>query len=351
MTNMTNIIAIGDQHIKLDNIEETDIFMEEAVKSVRKINPHVIVLLGDMLDTHERIHSVPLNKAYVLIDKLREIANVYILVGNHDMINNQVYLTQDHWLNGLKEWSGVTVVDTVMCAEINGHKFVFCPYVYPGRFIEALNTLNAEEWKDAQCIFAHQEFYGCKMGAFVSVDGDKWPVEYPHVVSGHIHLNQKPQENIYYPGSSLAVAYGETTRNIFCSLTFKHGERGYDLEEIDLNLPKKRIVYTTMEEINNVSLDVSTKDKIKLSVSGEYIDFKTFKKSQKFKELSDQGVKVVFKQTRRNVLEQKKILSHIDDSVVTDFDSLLKTLVEKEDNKYLTEAYELAINDKDVLVI
>ncbi len=48
------------------------------------------------------------------------------------------------------------------------------PYVPPGRFVEALNIIDNEWWKNVNCIFAHQEFYGCKMGAIESIEGDKW---------------------------------------------------------------------------------------------------------------------------------------------------------------------------------
>ena len=362
------IVAIGDQHFKVDNIEEVNLYIEILTSYLRHSRPDVIILLGDLLDTHERIHTIPLNKACELVEKLRNIAKLYILVGNHDMINNKVFLEEHHWLTGLKGWLDVTVVDKVISEKFGGRKFVFCPYVYAGRFLEALNTLENDTWEDADCIFAHQEFYGCKMGAFLSEDGDKWSLDYPPVVSGHIHSNQMPQANIYYPGSSLPVAFGETTRSIYAMLTFVDGKVGYVLDEMELDLPKKRIIYTSMDEINDKDLDVvlrtDTKDKIKLSVSGDYVDYKIFKDTQKFKDLIDKGVKVIFKQTRRNVLEQKNILNEVremdgeqlasgedDGKKVVDFNVLLKAIVKKEDSKYLTEAYELAINGRDVMIL
>ena len=77
-------------------------------------------------------------------------------------------------------------------------KFLFVPYVPPGRFVEALETYKNINWKDVDCIFAHQEFYGCKMGAILSEEGDKWESKWPLVVSGHIHSRQWINKNIYY---------------------------------------------------------------------------------------------------------------------------------------------------------
>ena len=46
-----------------------------------------------------------------------------------------------------------------------------------------------------------------------------------------------------------------------------------------------------------------TEDKIKVTVSGVYDQFKAFKKTKKYKEILDKGVKVVFKPKR---IEKKK---------------------------------------------
>ena len=79
------------------------------------------------------------------------------------------------------------------------------------------------------------------MGAFNSIDGDKWELTYPNVISGHIHLNQRPQENIYYPGSSMSIAFGESTKNIISSIKFDIHVENYELNELDINMPKKNI--------------------------------------------------------------------------------------------------------------
>jgi DNA repair exonuclease SbcCD nuclease subunit len=188
----------------------------------------------------------------------------FVLVGNHDMLSNSQFLTNNHWLNGLKEWNNVTIVDRVIQYSVNSQKFILAPYVSNGRFEEALNTLD-EDWKDSTAIFAHQEFKGVKMGAFNSIDGDTWKLEYPNVISGHIHLNQKPQPNLYYPGSSLSVAFGETNKNVIASIIFENN-KDYILEEIDLELPKKKIVYINAEDVDNYK-PVESDDKIKLSIS------------------------------------------------------------------------------------
>jgi DNA repair exonuclease SbcCD nuclease subunit len=335
------VIAIGDPHFKTDNITETNLFIEKLENLVKKENPDLIVVLGDLLHTHERLHTTPLNKAHDFILKLRELSDVVILVGNHDMENNQQFLTTNHWMNGMKEWKNVQIVDKIIHKYINNYHFVFVPYVPPGRFIEALNT-DKDEWKNADCIFAHQEFFGCKMGAIISTEGDKWDEKYPNVVSGHIHSRQKIQENIYYCGSSMQNAFGESEKNIIPIFTWEEAHKNYNLQEVDLELPRKKIVYTEIENIQEYKYENNTDDKIKISVSGDYEEFKAFKKTKKYKDIVKTGTKVVFKPKKVDIIEKNEKIDQIKSS---DFIEILNSIVNSEDDPYLTRIYELIIKN------
>lgn len=342
------VIAIGDPHFKTDNIPEVNLFIERMESLCKKECPDLIVILGDLLHTHERIHSVPLNKAYEFVNKIRNISHTFILVGNHDMYNNQQYLSENHWMNGMKEWNNVTIVDQVIYKVINDIHLVFCPYVYPGRFIEALQTVKEYDWKKAHCIFAHQEFYGCKMGAIVSVEGDKWDEEYPNVISGHIHSRQNLQKNIYYCGSSMQHAFGESEINIIPILTFL--DKNYELREVDLELPRKKIIYTDIESINDIK-PIENEDKVKISISGLYDEFKAFKKTKKYKELISSGTKVVFKpkkikyEDHEKKDEKEQPIQSVEE---TDFIKILQSLINNDKNNYLYQVYELVVNNKNI---
>ena len=341
------VICIGDPHIKTDNVPEVDRFINRVEQLVLEKKPDICLIMGDVLDTHERLHIIPLNKAYEFIDKMRKITKTYVLVGNHDILNNQTYLNPNgHWMSALKEWKNITIVDKVICEIINDEKIVFVPYVPNGRFQEALSTLDCE-WEDASCIFAHQEFAGCKMGAITSIDGDKWPLHYPHVVSGHIHSRQIPQENVYYMGSAMQNAFGESEKNIIAYLTIEEGE--YEREEIDLQLPRKKIVYKDVEDIEDYKVPENSEDKIKLTVSGVYDQFKAFKKTKKYKDMVDSGVKVIFKPKK---IERKKkengepvVAAETDD---TSFKSILTSIINEQKNPFLCQAFELVVNGKEI---
>lgn len=328
------VIAIGDPHFKTDNIPEVNMFIERLEKLAENEKPNLIVILGDVLHTHERLHITPLNSACNFVNKMRNIAETVILVGNHDAISNQIFLSENHWMNFFKDWKNVIVADKV----IKKYNFVFCPYVPVGRFQEALNTIS--DWKTADCIFAHQEFFGCKMAAIVSTEGDKWPENYPNIVSGHIHGNQTIK-NIYYPGSSMQHAFGESEKNIIPILTFENGK--YTLKEVDLQLPRKKIIYTDVASIDDLKIPEASEDKVKISIAGNYEEFKAFKKTKKYREITKSGTKVIFKPKKHEIEEKKKIAEPVDE---TDFSTILSSLVMSEKNSFLYQVFELVINNK-----
>ena len=87
------VIAIGDPHFRVENIIEVENFIDKIAKLTKSENPDMIVVLGDLLHTHEKIFTIALNKAYDFIKILRDIAPTYVLVGNHDYIQNSQFLT------------------------------------------------------------------------------------------------------------------------------------------------------------------------------------------------------------------------------------------------------------------
>ena len=327
------VIAIGDPQFRVVIVVEVDMFMNKIESLAKREAPDLIVILGDLLHTHEKIFTIALNKAYEFVRRMRDISPTYVLVGNHDYIQNSQFLTENHWMNAMKDWDNVVIVDTVIRLVKKGEKLVFVPYVPNGRFLEALET--GEEWRDADCIFAHQEFAGCKMGAIISIDGDRWPEDYPRIVSGHIHSKQTPQPNIYYTGSAMQHAFGESDKNVIPIITFP-----YNVKEIDLDLPRKKIIYMDMDKIEDF-VPKETNDQLKLTISGSFDEFKTFKKTEKYKELTKNGTKVVFK-AKKEITNQKETTD-------TNFRDILFKLVSETKNKTLLEYYELVINNRKII--
>jgi len=317
---MDSVLFVGDVHIKFNNLEDVEV-LENKILEQRNKNLSFIVLAGDILDTHERVHTQLLNRAYKLIESCASVAQTYVLVGNHDYINNMQMLTSAHWMNGMKKWPGVVVVDRPVVVEgkKSGAKFICVPYVPPGRLVEALDTIsehsgydlqspsaedrstnqNTLDWrKEASAVFAHQEIRGCRMGAIVSSVGDEWDVNWPVIISGHIHDRQKIGRNVVYPGSSLNHAFGNDNQGIVlfdfdgvfenerCVLPFE--------KYISLGLEKKKLIYTNVKDVFVLAkklpkLAVDATAKVTVCVSGNATDIKIFKKSKTFSDLSSKA--------------------------------------------------------------
>lgn len=271
----TKIFVIGDPHFKTNNIEETNEMSEKLLYHIQQSKPHAVVCLGDVLDRHETIHVGPLLRSIDLFQKIANEYPLFILIGNHDRPSNQVFLTDEHPFTALKLWKNTTIVDKVVQSEINGLPFLFVPYVPPGRFAEAIETLvPIGEVEKFQCIFAHQEFKGAKMGIVESVIGDTWDENYPLVISGHIHDFDELGSNIIYTGTPIQHAFGDNEdKGVFL---FAFGESGTQYEKIDLQLPKKKIIKISCSEVSLLK-KLDPKYYYKIIISGTPEELKTIK--------------------------------------------------------------------------
>lgn len=339
------VLCIGDQHFKTNNIIQVNMFLQKIKSYLDESPPDIIISMGDLLDTHERLHIVPFNKAGEYFRLLSSYCNTYVLVGNHDA-SNSIFLTTNHWMNCFKEYKNITIVDDVTIVNINGIKLTMCPYVPDGKFKSALDTKKGK-WEDSNCIFAHQLFDGVKMGAIVAEGVEKWDDNLPMIVSGHIHDKQQIQPNLYYTGSSMQHAFGESYDKTILLLKLEKDSciDSDRMEEIDLLLPKKKIIHIDIDDIE--SFDVSKlheNTEYKLSIDGNYDEFQAFRKTSKHKELTKRGVKIVFKHKRSFITDKKeKMKERVNGNNKLEkrsFTDILKELLSNEKNKLLDDLFD-----------
>lgn len=351
------VLALGDAHIQTSNINEIDIFLTNLKVYIEDHIDEIDVccILGDSLHDHARLHITPLNKAIEYVKLVSSYKPTYVLVGNHCAINNSIYLSTDHWLNCLKGWANVTVIDDVTIQTIKEQKVVFCPYVPDGRFIEALNTKHGE-WEDARCIFAHQTIRGAKMGSIICKDADEWLDSNPFLVCGHIHNSQWLGPNMYYTGSILQVAIDESPNKHIALVTVTSNKVAID--EIDLCLPKKVIIDVSIEELNSGEYIIPSEPNTKytLYVSGNYDDFGTFRKSSTYKNLcklaqiyrGQKGIK--FKPRKIDLEKEQDKIQELKERKQQHFNDLLRDSIEQDKDQRLYSFYRhMVYNDEDDL--
>jgi DNA repair exonuclease SbcCD nuclease subunit len=196
---INKILYITDLHIKVKNVSEVKA-LKQKIESFKNVVSHIIIG-GDVINNCYADNNC-YYEAKDLIKVCSKITKTYVLVGNHDYIDKNQFLTNNHWMNDLKKWENVFIVDRVTTIMFKCFQVTCVPYVPNGRFVEALN-MSKTQWKKSSLIFAHQEIKGCRIGNKISSVGDFWDPSYPTLISGHIHDAQKINNNVIYPGSTI----------------------------------------------------------------------------------------------------------------------------------------------------
>lgn len=293
MSEKLSILVIGDPHFRAKWIKTVDEFIRQTLAIVENKKPDVVVVLGDILHDHEQTRESCHSRAVNWFRELSKHSYLIVLIGNHDRPNNGVFLTKEHFFNGLQDHSQILIVDDKANAtEItkNGYTFrlVSVPYVPVHRFGEALETLKYSiEEKRPDIVFAHQEFKGSKMGAIVSEEGFDWPEDAPLMVSGHIHEFHMPQKNMIYVGTPYQTTYAEDKNKGIYIFNLKPSEKfslTQDVKKIRLKLRVKDSITVSAKDFLNITPPDSTLD-LRIVVTGEQEEVMAVKQHKLYKDL------------------------------------------------------------------
>lgn len=325
-----NFLTIGDLHFKTNNIAQ----LAEATEKILDIvdqHPELdfVVVLGDVHDKFQYIHSQLLTNVSKFFNKLKAKKPLYVLVGNHDRCNNSDFLSDVHPFNDFKGQENIYIADHVLDYTIKGHRLLFVPYVPPGRFMEALETV--ENPLNCDLIFAHQEFYGVHMGAIVSTKGDKWEIFYPWVITGHIHDYNFNKHNIIYVGTPIQHNYNESPNKTISMFLLKDEYKENKFEE---GAEKDNLNQSEIKDNlnnNNNKLKDLIETRIKLGTKLRETIRVAYDKLALFIPNPDKYQKVIICGTDAQIKAIK----------LTDIYVKLKKEVEKVDFEYLTENMEI----------
>lgn len=350
------ILALGDLHIKINNIQNINIYFNK-LRSYLDTHPvDIIIILGDVLDSHERLHLTCLNKAIEYVNLVASYTKCYVIVGNHDSENNSIFLTTNHWMNCLKNNKNTTVVDNVVIDVIKKgdteYKLTLLPYVPDNRLYEALNTRKGE-WETSDIIFSHITIKGADMGSVIAENAETWESTYPMLVSGHIHKSQWIADNFFYCGSIMQTAIDEDPRKIIGYITLDksidYKVKIHILEE-NLHLPKKVQLEIDITDIEHFDIPTEPDTQYKLLITGNYEQYKAFKKSNYYKELSKAPhvLKIDHKQQRADI---KSCITKLDElqlesrkKTMINFKELLTDTIMKNNDELLMSFYDNLMN-------
>lgn len=260
-----DMIFVGDVHIQNNNHKQIDVLIKDLLE-LKSITT-TLVFLGDILHYHGNLKTPCLNKAYEMFSLLaRHFQRVIVLVGNHDYVDEREFLSSEHWMQVLKNISGVVVIDEprTICSS---PYIIATPYVPKGMLIKALEKVD-ENWNVADLVLCHQEIKGCVLrkgadidSSIVSEEGDKWIPDYPLLIAGHIHERQNPSANIHYVGSSTHTSFSERNDKKYLTL-INFGDNGlFQLYEKELNISIRIQKQMNVEEFTQFVKEEDHKDK------------------------------------------------------------------------------------------
>lgn len=293
---MATVLTIGDPHFKSRGISRYQSMSDEIIKHATYVRPDAIVILGDTLHTHESANQKPFNMACNMIRELSRISLTIVLIGNHDYKNNTAYLSDEHFFNPLKHWDNVIIVDKAMDIQIGKYTFAACPYVYPGRFMEALSTHFTEDTlRQCRAVFGHQEIRNVQMGSIKSEIGDIWEDDLPLLITGHIHEYCDLKHNVIYTGTPIQHCYGDGTDKGIYVFTFS--DTNFEMQQIVLDVPMKRIYKVTIDEFEALELDANVEAKIIVQCTPE--EYRSAEKSGLIQWFRDQGATVIHEDTTK----------------------------------------------------
>lgn len=262
-------LLIGDPHFKINNIPLVERFMNELKNHLDNNKYNFIVCMGDLLDTHERIHMQPFKYANDFLKLCSNYAPMFLIVGNHDRINNSDFMSNIHpWVSLCNtSQNNINIIYKTTVLRTPDLNFLFVPYVPVGRFDEAIIHTNGPQETNKESlreladdflqdhdiitVFAHQEIRGVKMGFITSSDGDIWPEERPFLVSGHIHDYQKLSDNILYIGSPWQQSFDEDEYKTLSKITWSTNKKTTNISHnrIKLNMPIKKTIYFKIKDL------------------------------------------------------------------------------------------------------
>lgn len=193
-TDFERIVLISDIHLGVRSASEEWIenivnyfnnFFFPKLKELADEKKTAVIIAGDFFDNRKNIDISVMNTGMVLIEKMSEISEVYMIIGNHD-----IYKKKDTGINSLavfKYFKGVHIIEELSTLEVkNGKKFLLVSWV--GDPAEETNILMKNK-NNSDIAILHSDIAGFKYdnGRPIIKGVNSTIYDTGKIYSGHIH--------------------------------------------------------------------------------------------------------------------------------------------------------------------
>lgn len=197
-------VLISDIHFNLATLERAKAALNQAVDKANNLNVPLIIA-GDMHDTKANLRAECVTAILDCLDNLKGQLNTFVLIGNHDKLNEK---SEGHALTFLQTIDRVIVVDKPRyLPDLN---ITLIPYQYDMGFLIQRVKLAA-----GKVIIMHQGLTGSASGEYIQDKTALSPqdVAGKRIISGHYHTRQKmtlPDGGVWdFIGNPYTLNYGE----------------------------------------------------------------------------------------------------------------------------------------------
>jgi DNA repair exonuclease SbcCD nuclease subunit len=207
------VLRLGDPHITVSNLEESDRLMAFVCKTAFEKKVDRVEILGDLFDTHAVIRAEVMAfwvKWFGILCGLKgdDYVQTVVLVGNHDQKGNKESEGEIHALVPFRNFhEHLKIVENPsLIPNRDGRGYIaYIPHISGAEnFLQAARNLKeCDVSNEATHVVCHQTFLGAtyENGIFAEDGIDINQVPFDNVISGHIHKSQTIGK-CFYPGTA-----------------------------------------------------------------------------------------------------------------------------------------------------
>lgn len=325
------IVAISDIHFNINNLELATKALTMAFEKARELEVPLVVA-GDLQDTKAIIRAEVMNR---LIDIFRHYDEThvsrgvksYVLVGNHDLINEK---GSEHALTYLELWTSVvgsksSILDNDLKPTIS--MLSYCSSLE--KFREKLSMCCTN------IVLCHQGIKGAYMGDYIQDNTSIDPSELKdfRAFSGHYHRHQTVG-NLTYIGSPFTHTWGEAN----------DGEKGFlvinedgTYERVLTNLRKHIVQTVKFHKMQDIYKCPRPEDLVKIRILGPKSGLDEIERNRQWIE-TFVGRKDFTLQLIPEISETKQILETEDKTAHEVMDTIIDDLKETDSRKAMLKA-------------
>lgn len=192
---------------RLDDLKSS---FRAMVSFCEKHDIKIILLLGDLVHSREKLTHDVSNAISILFDELNEKGiHLVALVGNHDM-----FMRHKWSINAIRPFAKqITYIDGISHFTLGDRKFWVIPFIeHEHSYMRAVTAVSKLADKE-DILLTHIGIASAAMNTCFLVQN--WSVVsfeetvFSRVYSGHFHLHQKVGTKSWYPGSPIPFRFDE----------------------------------------------------------------------------------------------------------------------------------------------